>query len=49
MGQEVDLLYRIDFDSAPAETWIEAGFGIFLPGTGARAIGTDVTGSRVRY
>ena len=38
-GKSVRL--RMDFDTAPAETWVEIGYGIFLPGSGAKDIVGD--------
>ena len=30
-----DILYKLDFDTAPARSFLHAGYGLFLPGDGA--------------
>lgn len=41
IGDEIDLFYNYEFDTAPARTWVQVGYGVFLPGSGARAVVGD--------
>lgn len=37
MGQSVEVFYNKNFDTKPAKTYLQFGYGIFLPGSGAQA------------
>lgn len=41
IGSELDILYKVNFDTEPARTFFHAGYGVFVPGSGAKAVSAD--------